>query len=85
MDFRRAEAVDINLGEPPLDVAEQLLVQASGSSGCIPPCNRIWLPPKAIVSSILRASSSRSMTYVPGSPGRRENAQNRQPPMQTFV
>ena len=39
-DFRRAEAVDVDLRKTPLDVAEQLLVPGQVNSGCRPPCKQ---------------------------------------------
>ena len=45
MDFGRAEAVDVDLREARLMSASNCSYQASVSSGCRPPCSRIWSPP----------------------------------------
>ena len=63
VDLRRAETVNVDLRKAPLDVAEQLLVPLDFQLGVhARPASKIWLPPRAIVSSILRYSSSRGMT-----------------------
>ena len=62
-DLRRAEGVQVDRRDSaPCRSRSSSSYHSSFSDGCMPPCIRIWSPPRAIVSSIFWYSSSRGRT-----------------------
>ena len=62
-DFRRAEGVQVDLRDSaPSDRGAAPRTIRASATGALPPCIRIWSPPRAIVSSIFWYSSSRGRT-----------------------